>query len=126
MDTNTMNVLNELGGKAETVIKQAADKVGQGVEHFWPIYVKQQMIQGWCQIGIWILMAIICAICWKVFFHFARKPDRGEVSLSFGVITFFWTCGLMIALLVAGAQTISMVFNPEYSALQEVIKQFKP
>ena len=45
--TNTLEVIQTFGNKIDSYIQIAAEKGNQTVEHFWPIMVRQQSIEGW-------------------------------------------------------------------------------
>jgi len=53
-----------------------ADKLGTGVEHFWPIFVKQQILNELSDIFIWLFFSIVLALI----FDFEKKRHKNKLD----------------------------------------------
>ena len=107
----------------QTVVQKIdliAAKLGNGVEHFWPIFIRQVYIDSFISIIVFVFCAsVLCflsVLCYK-------KRHQDDMPLEFvGFVVF------IIATIVSFAIFIMYGFsflNPEYWALQDVISKFK-
>lgn len=136
MDTNTIEIVTVLANKVENGIGIMAEKAGVAVDYFWPLFVKQQMIEGiWTFASFFLLLAFIILL-----FILGRKGfEMHEVSkgyytellpvswykfiCKFCAIVFlaFW----VLALSFESKTAVSKIFNPEIAAIKEVATLIK-
>jgi hypothetical protein len=131
--------LNQMGSgiadKVQAVLGTIAEKVGQGVEHFWPVFIRQQFVVAIFGL-IMILLGVGCTILFlKMGFKFMKAgkwtpqnygcdiPDLKKLS---GIIsTILGTITLLASLIgtAAGGYTIvTGLLNPEYAAIHDVVQ----
>jgi hypothetical protein len=67
MDTNTVEVIQSFGTKLDSYLQALASKAGVATEHFWPILVRQQMIEGLVPLVIGAIALSVLLYCIKVF-----------------------------------------------------------
>ena len=127
--TNTLEVIQTFGNKINSYIQIAAEKGNQTVEHFWPIIVRQQSIEAWTLIVGFFLIALTCTVLLiKANGNFENKNGDLTKSGIFGIIAgivLIFDCLVMIINLGNNVNIVSKILNPEYSALQEVIRMIK-
>lgn len=126
---NTVELADKYGEKINSALEQLAAKVGVGVDHFWPIVVEQQRMEGIFLASCWLLMGILI-------FFLLRKSSKMPQEL-FGekdftkkeayfiiacILSFFF---LFIPLLIDGYVVFTKIVNPEYHALERVAKMIK-
>lgn len=132
MDTNTVEIVTKFGEKLDSYIAVLASKAGVAADHFWPVIVKQQVIEGWCGIGVMAFCFIGFLISLTVLLksipnstdddNFKPKNVAGVICGGiFGFIFFFATC---INTSEIGCH-LSKISNPEYSAIQSLVKMVK-
>lgn len=56
-----MDLLTKFG----EIVFDVAQHVGEGVDYFWPIFVRQQFIYGALSIGAPIFFSVLLVICYK-------------------------------------------------------------
>ncbi len=113
--------------KAVDAIDAIAAKIGAGTEHFWPILVEQQIIEGSVTIGLSLFFLIISSIA--LFFGVRiYKRIEGETS-SEDFLWWFIPAGACIVALFMTAMNLSLkttyILNPEYHALKDLMEMMK-
>jgi len=117
-----------VGEKIELVIKTLAEKIGVGAEHFWPVFVKQQYVEGVSSIITWIIPIIVGSIISYIFYKFhviEKEKNKGyyedgyAFSCGFSIVV---TLMILIIALFRISYAIPKIFNPEYSALRDIIE----
>ena len=112
--TVNSDTLNEVSNKIENALTIMADKLGVASDHFYPIIVEHQLIQGW--IYIWLAIPILLLATIFVTFGFLdRKRDSEASNWSFFLSIIFY----IIFMGVAGSN-LAQILNPEYYALMEI------
>lgn len=129
MDTNTTQIVTEFGNKLDGYIEVLAAKLGVAVDHFWPIFVRQQFVE-----GLTIVVILIVLLSAGVFLlsmgvantrDINRKGKEKDYLLAKGIIG--WAGGLLCMLAFAGGlsssgvESISKIANPEYYAVQALV-----
>ena len=121
MDTNTVQVIQQFGNKLDSYIFVIASKSGQTVEHFWPIFVRQQVVTGWSELIICILFFIVGFILlYKA--KYSENENNQLGCVIFAILTLVFASLSFAAL---APDIIGKIVNPEYSALKEVINLIK-
>ncbi len=114
-----------------TRLDQIEAKMGEGTEYLWPKLVEQQVVEGyfalgWAAIGL-LFFVVACTLIgyimtkdpeWAVDRSSNRCTDAGGfailISAVIGIIS------LMVGLV--NLSDVSILFTPEASALQELLK----
>ena len=126
-------VTHEIIQKMEVVLKTLADKVGAGVDHFWPLFVRQQAINSITILVILMVFAMVSVGLIHYAKKFWKKADFTEYHWNMNAILCFWPglVGILLAVgvLIGTACTMSTVVtgfaNPEYQAVVSVVDMFK-
>lgn len=119
--------MNETAQTIITAIKPIADKIGQGAQHLYEIYVKQQYISGINELIFGCGMGLVLLITGVVVFRLGLKSSQND-KYEYDD----WPLGIMIAgpivgllgliLIVAfGSDGIQHIINPEYFAIEDII-----
>ena len=125
--TNTVNAnLAYVGEKVDSLFTALSAKIGVASDHFWPIFVKQQQIE-----GVTILLFVVIGVFLSfVLFKLAKKIGKADIlnedlyiplyvfSIVFGGISILY-------LFIDGPDSVGKIINPEYSALKEIGALFK-
>ena len=130
------DVTKEIMSRVDVAIGYLSNKIGVGADYFWPILVKQQIIEG-----------VVCAIFWIIsifaFAIFARglvkslvifydedsnkgTPD-GQILKNvtkvgrYGIgSVIFGALALITTITFFATNAIGKIFNPEYAALKDI------
>ena len=127
--TNTLEVIQTFGNKIDSYIQIAAEKGNQTVEHFWPIIVRQQSINAYSSISFVLFFLTVSLIL--LFLGHKNLKKQGVIgynddkTASLLISGFFILGSVIVTFLVEGSDIASKILNPEYFALQEVIKMIK-
>ena len=128
-NTNTLEVIQTFGNKIDNYIQIAAEKGNQTVEHFWPIIVRQQSIEGWTFVIGFSLIILICTIFLvRAIGNFEDKSGNFTARGVFGIIAGFilvFSCIFIFISITEETNVIGKILNPEYAALKQVIKMIK-
>lgn len=111
----------------EKLIRELADKLGTTTEHLWGVLVRQAAIEAYSSIAILVILGVMAGVCfgvaaltWK---NLIKAPnDESYIPLIFisvGVVTLV---GFAMSLLANFSTILSCLFNPEYWALQQILK----
>jgi hypothetical protein len=114
--TNTVEMVT---GAVLSRIDALAAKLGVGIEHFWPIFVKQQFTTGLLDCGLSLILFVLVILC-----------VRGMTSEKADHDGFFTICliGTIIGTIfffISGYCGIMEVSNPEYFALKSAMEMMK-
>ena len=132
MDTNTLQVITQFGEKVDGYISVLADKAGMAAEQFWPVLIKQQVIEGWSGIGYSIFGLVILGLVIKTLINNAINFSDEDALVSkkmiklilggiIGLATFFETIFNVGEL----STNVAKINNPEYYAVQSLVKMVK-
>jgi len=100
--------------KVENALGIMAEKLGMASDHFYPILVKQQLIEGWVHMGITIPLFIIGGLLFLIGLGKEHRGDEeGNWAVFIGLIFY-----VIASLIFAGYLT--QILNPEYYALMEI------
>lgn len=113
------------------LLEQLANKLGTTIEYLWAILIKQAYISGINSIiiySIFLILLIINILLFKKYVISNLKDKYGEfdgVYMSI-LITSAVLWGITIMIGIAEVpNTITKFINPEYWALQEILKGIK-
>jgi hypothetical protein len=93
-------------------------KIGVVGEQLWYVLIKQVRIEGWAYLGatglLLLLVLILSLLAWS-----ARK-DRGDDTICCSILGLF----IFACMLGTSYCGLARVFNPEFYALQEILRVF--
>lgn len=130
MDTNTVQLVTTFGNKLDAYISVLAAKAGMAAEQFWPVLVKQQVIEGWGG----IVMFVFCVLCFglsiKLLINSLTDSDndcsnRQFVGSVIGAIVGIVFFAVSVDVALGLPQNVSKVCNPEYHAITSLVKIVK-
>lgn len=123
---NTVELLDKYGEKVSVVLHQLADKIGVGIDHFYPVFVKQQYVEGIFFFALTLLFIVFVIGLFnfqkKRSFFEGEKPNLRFFTTITGFVVSF---GIVIALTSVGPEAFSKIFNPEYAAIKEITSLIK-
>jgi len=138
MDTNTVQVINQFGDKLDQYLGALANKAGVAADHFYPIFVRQQMIEGLTGILILAVVAVAAVFFLKVGLLGAKSADAGDkwdagwLDTSRTIIGFVVGGACVLAVFISLVSTnspfsnsIGKILNPEYYAVQSLVNMVK-
>lgn len=120
MDTNTVQLIEKFGIKLDGYVEVLASKTGMATEHFWPVFVRQQQIEGFTYIGVPLLAFVVLFFITVRLYKNPKTRDSGDF-----IPTTIVSIIVFIGLLITTAGNLPKIFNPEYAAVQEVVKMIK-
>jgi hypothetical protein len=103
--------------KAVELLDAMANKLGVGVDHFWPLFVREQMVSSWLAIGASILIILISIVIFVI--GIRTKDDEAKV---FCVII---SILLNVPPIIIMCNNLPVIFNPEYHALKALMEMMK-
>jgi len=130
IDSISLQIPEDLGSKLEIAFSKVeiafsklAELSGNGLDHFWPLFVKQQSYEGLGAIITWSIFALCFA-------HYSQKLPRKDsddipvrlITQSFGI----FALSFILLTLIVKDQVFLRILNPEYYALQEIFRIIKP
>ncbi len=100
--------------KVSGMLEQLAQQLGIAVEHFYPIFLKQQFITG-------VYDAVIAAVTFTIsallfWGAYTSIKDKDDAAFGFGLFTLIF----LVISLVLGWQAVTHLYNPEYHALKDI------
>lgn len=110
------------------------DNLQGPAKHVYEIYVKQQQIAGWSYLGGCLLATILFL---SLFLYTLKKATKlsqqnehaYDAAVPYSVAAGFTGIGSVISLVCLigffGGDSFSQICNPEYWAIQDIIKAFK-
>lgn len=122
---------SDIAEKIDAYFRALAEQAGVAAEHFWPIFVRQQILEGW--IGIVLTALLITAtvtsvavwIMWlkQLWKKESDKAIFASVALGFLSVVLFFGSGVNIDRTIK--QNITKIANPEYAAVNAIAKMIK-
>jgi len=100
--------------KVENAIAILADQLGMASDHFYPIIVQQQLIEGWIYVGICVPLFFIGLVLFAIGLGGKdRGTEDGNWAVFIGLV-FYVIAGIVCA------SNLAQIINPEYYALMEI------
>lgn len=116
--------------RTEQLVRELAEKLGTTADHLWAVLVRQAPITSTvrvCILGLVALALLAVGVMALRAFRRRRFPKAGDISPeALGI--FFWcvACGVFVIGTLTSLPIIIAGFaNPEYWALQEVMRSLK-
>lgn len=130
MDTNTVQVVTEFGNKLDSYVSVLATKAGMAAEHFYPVLIRQQVIEGWSSIILALIGLVGCVLAFSLLSKSLTK-DPGDMTPKrifsaicgaiFGIILF-----LITFINIGGlATSVAKINNPEFYAVRYLVQMVK-
>ena len=129
---------NEVVDKLQSALEILANQLGQGVDHFWPLFIREQSIRGFMGVIFFLLVLVIIFIFLKITPAIQKKAiEKNKESYpsldegwhpNYGVPYIFVSIFIGIALMVSLVKlfvSIPLLLNPEYHAIQAVFDLVK-
>lgn len=132
MDTNTVQVINAFGEKLDSYLNVLAEKAGVAADHFYPIFVQQQRLEGLTDLvfflimlGVLIFCLVICvkslAPSWDNSDEDKQNMAATKLALS-GVVVLVLIIRILVFAHQDGGVMVGKIFNPEYAAVQSLVQ----
>jgi hypothetical protein len=126
MDANTKEVIEQFGTKLDSYIQVLAEKLGVAAEYVYPLFVKQQVIEGVWFFSVIIFVIILSLISFVIGIRAGKKvnfEDGGHYAFSIiGGIVFLTS---LFTFCLTGGENFSKIMNPEYAAIKEIVRMVK-
>ena len=131
MTTNELQLIETFGNKVDNYIQIIASKSNMATDHFWPIFIKQQYLEGWGILGtgvFFILLGLFLCLLFRkqpFFTDYSAEadcPTKRFFTTIIGLIVLFVT---FIVLAIKSLDIISKLYNPEYAAIKEILWMIK-
>jgi len=123
-----IELTDKYGEKVTNAIEQLAAKIGAGVDYFWPLFVKQQAVDGWVSLivvtGVF-LVSLVYLILSRNRWHDTRANDISWYGVV-GICAVFVLCISVAVFFVEGVSGVKQIMNPEYYAIKEIMQMIKP
>lgn len=110
--TVNSDTLGEVSDKIENALTIMAEKLGVASDHFYPIVVEQQAIEGW--IGIWLSVPIFIVALVLTLIALSEVKRNGSGIVFIMSIIAYIIGGVILS------TTLGQILNPEYYALMEI------
>jgi hypothetical protein len=113
--------------KLTELLQQLANKLGTTVEHLWMVLTRQgqiEAVKSMIIFGVAILFAVLYALLLRNKYAILKEEDNDLL----GFVFLFTGLGGIIYLSVTACQFVSDIdglLNPEYWALEHIIKKLK-
>jgi len=125
MTTNQVQLIEQFGSKIDGYVQVMANKAGVAAEHFWPVFIKQQQVEG---IYTLIIIGVIALVGIGLLFYNRKQSFINDDN--FPNLRLFTLIGGVILLILAlfttdGKIAITQITNPEYSAIMKVVEMIK-
>lgn len=117
----------DAGKNITALLEKLAAQIGQSVDKVWPWLVRQQVIEGWTNLALCGLFLVLGAALFLWGAHLCRK-NNGDDDWRFALLLAGGGV-LLISLFVIAVSfsaNITKIINPEYAALQELVRMVKP
>lgn len=131
MDTNTVQVLTDFGSKLDSLVNALSAKAGVAADHFYPMFVNQQVIDGWSGIVYTIFSVIFCVMALQLLSKSLPSDEDRYASnrQCFGmVVGGILGCVFAVMTLINLAETkdnVCKIYNPEYYAVQKLVQMVR-
>ena len=114
---NTETAIQTVADKVDLVVTTLATKMGVATDYFYPILVKQQIINGYINLSFAALSLIAVG-----FFIFLGHWMHTDNSADEDYVGWAYFGGIVFATMFMGQSYAGLVsiINPEYYALQEI------
>ena len=123
---------NVLIGKAVEVLDVLQAKIGEGTNYFWPIFVKQQIVEGWVGVISFLILLVLFISIFYSFITSLKKYLKGgnndyiEVKMfASGGIGFVLGFFVLFTATEKLSDSVYKLTNPEYMAAKTILHNIK-
>ena len=125
MNTNTVQLVESFGSKLDQYIGVIAEKAGVATDYFWPIFVRQQLIEGYSMLILLFAILLITILMFRMGFkNIDSKKDNCKCGIGFGIAAVF-SFILLVTVPANGVMSVEKVLNPEYFAVKSITEMVK-
>ena len=115
MDTETINLIT-------SYLDKLGEKIGIGANYLWPLLVRQQYVDAYVSIVLFVMAAASLSFCFHRGIPLWDSNGRGEAKgVLYGLLCVLLGVSLFVAFLFVLREAFH-IFNPEYWALKDLIK----
>lgn len=138
MDTNTVQLIESFGKKMDGYFSALAAKAGVATDHFYPLFVRQQTIEGIITLIALTIGVVITILMFKMalknvdnnYDGYSRNNHQGEAAKFAKTVIGFvlgsvFTLLLIIMIGTDGMTTVGKLLNPEYYAVNSLVQMVK-
>ncbi len=124
---DTTQVISKFGDKLDQYLNVLASKAGVAVDHFYPIFVRQQVIAGISE----LLLLAVGVIVSLLFIRMAIVNLKSDTSVTETKAMFGFVAGSVVGIIVVfnimitGSDAVGKICNPEYYAVQSLVQMIK-
>lgn len=108
-------------------IDTASKNLGVAVPHLWEVLIRQQYIKGIQGIVTFIVSLVCIYPLWRLTRYFRNLEEEDPYS-AWDFATFFTFIGMVVLITIgffSFYDSIGQLLNPEYYAIQDIIKLVK-
>jgi peptidoglycan biosynthesis protein MviN/MurJ (putative lipid II flippase) len=122
-NTNAEKLVDKYLDQATSAITALAVSLKQPAEHVYEVLVKQQIVKGVMVLSILVLSLFMIILSYA----FSRKSDfnKGNFAAVSTIACGVAGCIMFLYSMVCMDMLITGLFNPEYSAIKEIVSFFK-
>ena len=138
MDTNTVQLIESFGKKMDGYFSALAAKAGVATDHFYPLFVRQQSIEGITTLISLTILLVIVVLLFRMalknvdnkYNGYSNNNDAGE-AMKFAKTLIGFILGAVLTLLLIitigtdGMTAIGKLLNPEYYAVNSLVQMVK-
>ena len=121
--------VNQLADQVISALKPLAEKLGKGADALYQLAVKDARITGWQSLVELVVLALLSWYIIRLLFKWGRAIQDGSWDgiswLFLGICAVGIVAGDFVIGMILFESTAHYLFNPEYMAVQEVIKLVK-
>ena len=119
-----------IADRVESVLGAIAQKLGQGVEHFWPVFIRQQAVEAITALMLVVIGLIAGTLIFRVGVKTYKASNGTEFNPDYKMV--LGIIGMImggLALLIASiglcaeaSNVVTGLINPEYAAVRDVVQ----
>ena len=103
-------------------LQQLIDSIKNVSIGVWNTFLKQQVINGWLNIGFGVLLIVLLVLIVKGTLFLNKKiDDESEEKLALWVVAIFVFIAIIFIAIIDIANGVRMILNPEYYAIMDLI-----
>jgi hypothetical protein len=115
--------------KIAHLLEELANKLGTTIEHLWNILIHQAYVEAFKNIAIIAFFIIAEMIIFKYVIKYNKGKRFEEIDDDFGFIAVLLFIVILVFIIVITLnlvpETVDAIFNPEYWALNHILKCIK-
>ena len=109
------------------LLEAVCEKIGVTIDYLWPYFIRQQIVEAIVPLLFLVVGIVLAIVCYKQLmsqdiFKNYDLTAKGGIWIALSIATFI--CLFISA--VEFATNLSGLLNPQYSAIQDLVKMVKP